>query len=436
MNPYLCTFRLSAGAVECDVHGARVAGFPLLIRGGSGKWKPRPSESIERALMGIYGVGIDAQPKVSGLAVVAEALNHGELARAQIATLLLKLPDPGRVDADGAAGLRKLAILFEAGWLSKEWDPSKHPRAGSGPNPGWFAPNGGGAEDGSKPAGASDAAVVPVAAEEDERFPWEERDDEGGEYFNPETLETRTIRPGSGIVLRGPWIRLDDLPTQTFLRAPATETWVNPSSLDRHYIDHADEFGATSPEDYAERANEFYEEAQQRGYRMKVDTDGTVMIYDPMTNIFGSYTGVGRTITFLKPDGDGKSYFDRQPGILRKLDIIQATGASATREKSMSLKANHMCPVCGYPSLEEPPRSETNRGSFEICPCCGFEFGYTDEAKGISYEEWRRRWIAKGMPWSARSVLPPPGLDRVEQLRRLLSAISKPTGPSSSGNGD
>ena len=46
------------------------------------------------------------------------------------------------------------------------------------------------------------------------------------------------------------------------------------------------------------------------------------------------------------------------------------------------------CPVCGYPELEEPPRSpRTGGGSYEICPSCGFQFGVTDDDKGVSYEE-------------------------------------------------
>ena len=231
MDEDFCTFRIRAGAVECDANGARVAGIPLLVRGGSGEWRPRPGESIERALMGIYRVAIDAARKMSGLGVVADALNRGEIARAQVATLLLKLPDPGRVDAGSTPGLRKLAVLLKSGWVAEDWDPSKHPRAESGPNPGWFAPKDGDADDAPKPerpAGtevaeikpianpgvASDAPndVVPVGGGEEERFPWEERDDEGGTYYNPDTGEMRTIPPGSGVVLQEPWVSLDDLP--------------------------------------------------------------------------------------------------------------------------------------------------------------------------------------------------------------------------------
>jgi hypothetical protein len=64
-----------------------------------------------------------------------------------------------------------------------------------------------------------------------------------------------------------------------------------------------------------------------------------------------------------------------------------------------------ICPVCDYPYLVEPPRKEGCGGSYEICPSCFFEFGVTDDDKGISYEEWREKWIKEGMPW--RDVLLP-----------------------------
>ncbi len=102
----------------------------------------------------------------------------------------------------------------------------------------------------------------------------------------------------------------------------------------------------------------------------------------------------------------------------------------------MSVEPRFMCPVCGCEELKKPPRSETTGGSYEICPHCGFQFGYDDEDQGISDEEWRRRWTAKGMPWFARTRLPPPGWDPLEQLRRLTSAISERTGPASSNGGD
>jgi hypothetical protein len=76
-----------------------------------------------------------------------------------------------------------------------------------------------------------------------------------------------------------------------------------------------------------------------------------------------------------------------------------------------------MCPVCGYPGLEEEPRSSSGGGSYEICPSCAFQFGVTDDDRGISYEEWRQMWRAKGMPWDQGASAPPVAWDPVKQLR-------------------
>jgi hypothetical protein len=58
----------------------------------------------------------------------------------------------------------------------------------------------------------------------------------------------------------------------------------------------------------------------------------------------------------------------------------------------------NMCPVCGYPDLNEPAY-DGNWDSLEICPSCGYQFGWTDDDLGISHEEWRKQWIAEGMVW-------------------------------------
>ena len=67
---------------------------------------------------------------------------------------------------------------------------------------------------------------------------------------------------------------------------------------------------------------------------------------------------------------------------------------------------SEVCPVCGYPKLKEKPRTANGGGSFEICPSCGFQFGVTDDDRGYSYGQWRRRWIKKGMKWSSKSIEP------------------------------
>ena len=87
----------------------------------------------------------------------------------------------------------------------------------------------------------------------------------------------------------------------------------------------------------------------------------------------------------------------------------------------MTAATGHLCPVCGYPGLKEPPRSlRTGAGSYEICPSCGFEFGVTDDDEGFSYDEWRQAWVDRRMPWDSQAIRPiPEGWDPVQQLRRL-----------------
>lgn len=204
-------FRLRPCGVDCDEEGLRVADFPLLTRTEGGVWNPRSEAEIERDLAAIYRAPILALAKLGGLAAVAQALNEKNIARAQVAALLLKLPDPPVAGEED--GLRKLNALFEAGWIGKDWDPEKHPRAGGPPNSGWFAPtDGGGAAPTSGPRprpsadGANSLPIVLVAGgEEEERSPLEEREEEeGATYFNPITGRTVTLQPGSGVALGGP----------------------------------------------------------------------------------------------------------------------------------------------------------------------------------------------------------------------------------------
>ncbi len=81
-----------------------------------------------------------------------------------------------------------------------------------------------------------------------------------------------------------------------------------------------------------------------------------------------------------------------------------------------------VCPVCGYPELDEAPRSVRGGGSSEICPSCGFEFGWTDEAQGYDYAMWRAKWVAEGMAWSDAAQPPDDGWDPAAQLAVLAAS--------------
>jgi hypothetical protein len=79
----------------------------------------------------------------------------------------------------------------------------------------------------------------------------------------------------------------------------------------------------------------------------------------------------------------------------------------------------HYCPCCGYDGLEGPAYAELGAPpwlhlegppyfphpgfpSYEVCACCGFEFGNDDDpgtAPGDSFEDYRRQWVASGAEW-------------------------------------
>lgn len=64
----------------------------------------------------------------------------------------------------------------------------------------------------------------------------------------------------------------------------------------------------------------------------------------------------------------------------------------------------HLCPVCGYPNLADPPWRDGS-ASDEICVCCGTHFGFDDAAAGDAGQRertWitlRQAWTEKGCPW-------------------------------------
>ncbi|PYV51815.1 MAG: hypothetical protein DMG98_25340 [Acidobacteria bacterium] len=92
----------------------------------------------------------------------------------------------------------------------------------------------------------------------------------------------------------------------------------------------------------------------------------------------------------------------------------------------------YTCPVCGYSDLSTPPWND-GAPSFEICPSCGIQFGYTDaaggdpEARTALWKKWRRRWIETGMAWNSIGQKPPSGWDPVAQLKNIGIAIDRPT---------
>lgn len=74
----------------------------------------------------------------------------------------------------------------------------------------------------------------------------------------------------------------------------------------------------------------------------------------------------------------------------------------------------YVCPVCGFPDLEEPPYDDKGCPTYEICPSCGTEFGYQDAL--TPHSTLRQRWIENGAKWSSSVQQPPPGWSASRQL--------------------
>ena len=69
-------------------------------------------------------------------------------------------------------------------------------------------------------------------------------------------------------------------------------------------------------------------------------------------------------------------------------------------------KISYTCPVCGFTGLAESPYTQKNEPSYEICPCCGFEFGFDSVGNKGLFIEFRQRWIKNGAQWFIQRLRP------------------------------
>lgn len=79
-----------------------------------------------------------------------------------------------------------------------------------------------------------------------------------------------------------------------------------------------------------------------------------------------------------------------------------------------------ICPVCGFDGLYELPYDEKGCGSYEICPCCGFQFGNDDfPDKKEQIYQWRESWICNGYKWFSNSRKPPENWNLKKQIKNI-----------------
>lgn len=131
-------FRLSPAGkgqgVSCDENGAFIGIIPLLKcvdSAGGPSWQTIDPARLSREVGAQFGLPIDMSRKAAGLKVIADALTAGDIPRAQIATVLLAIPDAPPLSKSAQsreAMLQFIRDLHWSGMLKSDWDPDEHPR--------------------------------------------------------------------------------------------------------------------------------------------------------------------------------------------------------------------------------------------------------------------------------------------------------------------
>lgn len=84
---------------------------------------------------------------------------------------------------------------------------------------------------------------------------------------------------------------------------------------------------------------------------------------------------------------------------------------------SMPNKENCRCRVCGLLQDQPPWGDDGLTPSFNICPCCGAEFGYHD-ATMKAIKTHRTKWLSTGAKWFVPNKKPN-GWSLEKQLKQI-----------------
>jgi hypothetical protein len=122
--------------LTCTEQGL-VLGRTALIERRDTSFVVRERSELEHLLGSAYRTKLNVDRLMPGLATVAAAFNANDQGLARIAAVHLRIPDlPDKAARDV---MEAADILIK----SADWNPAPHPRAGTPPNPGWFAPTDG-----------------------------------------------------------------------------------------------------------------------------------------------------------------------------------------------------------------------------------------------------------------------------------------------------
>jgi hypothetical protein len=82
---------------------------------------------------------------------------------------------------------------------------------------------------------------------------------------------------------------------------------------------------------------------------------------------------------------------------------------------------SYRCRVCGLKRLSQPWGEDGQTPVFEICKCCGVEFGYED-CDVQSVKKFREEWLNDGAKWF-RLKAKPENWSLEEQLKQIPKAF-------------
>src|ERR1051326_220227 len=171
--------------LACPANGLLLGRTPLIERRDE-RFVVREQHVIERLFGRAYADASEAERIMSGLGTVAAALNAGDRCLASIAAVHLRIPDLPDFSARNRMEAEDTLIKYARGEEpDSEWDPARHPRAGTPPNPGWFAQTDG-----------EDKRSSPVRVAENEN-PNEQNDAE-----KPRESESRIMRQATRRAMR------------------------------------------------------------------------------------------------------------------------------------------------------------------------------------------------------------------------------------------
>jgi hypothetical protein len=127
--PFRLTPLAAGRGISCDARGCYAGMVPLLERrrdsGSREFWSARPQPDLDEALSTRYGHPVDMSAKLGGLSAIADALNRGDVFRAQLGTLALRLPDPP--ESASSADPRRLAALLHGSDMLRRGQTSSPP---------------------------------------------------------------------------------------------------------------------------------------------------------------------------------------------------------------------------------------------------------------------------------------------------------------------